>query len=111
MDSNLYKQFNSIDIRVGKIIQAGEFPEAQNPSYKLKIDFGEKIGVLKSSAQITNYSIKELNKKLCIAVVNLGDKQIGPFISECLILGSINKNGEVLLLEPNQNAELGDRVS
>ena len=111
MDSNLYKQFNSIDIRVGKIIQAGEFPEAQNPSYKLIIDFGEKIGVLKSSAQITNYSIDELNKKLCIAVVNLGDKQIGPFISECLILGSINKNGEVLLLEPNPNAELGDRIS
>ena len=64
MDSNLYKQFNSIDIRVGKIIQAGEFPEAQNPSYKLKIDFGEKIGVLKSSAQITNYSIDELNLSL-----------------------------------------------
>ena len=111
MDSNLYKQFNSIDIRVGKIIQAGEFPEAQNPSYKLEIDFGEKIGVLKSSAQITNYSIDELNNRLCIAVVNLGDKQIGPFISECLILGSINKNGEVLLLEPNQNAELGDSIS
>ena len=111
MDSNLYKQFNSIDIRVGKIIQAGEFPEAQNPSYKLKIDFGEEIGVLQSSAQITNYSIGELNNKLCIAVVNLGDKQIGPFISECLILGSINKKGEVLLLEPNQYAELGDRVS
>ena len=111
MDSNLYKQFNSIDIRVGKIIQAGEFPEAQNPSYKLKIDFGEKIGVLKSSAEIPNYSIDELNNRLCIAVVNLGDKQIGPFISECLILGSINKNGEVLLLEPNQNAELGDSIS
>ena len=111
MDSDLYKKFSEIDIRVGKIIQAKEFPEAQNPSYKLKIDFGEKIGVLQSSAQITNYSIKELNKKLCIAVVNLGDKQIGPFISECLILGSINKNGEVLLLEPNPNAELGDRIS
>ena len=111
MDSDLYKKFSEIDIRVGKIIQAKEFPEAQNPSYKLKIDFGEEIGVLQSSAQITNYSIKELNKKLCIAVVNLGDKQIGPFISECLILGSINKNGEVLLLEPNPNAELGDRIS
>jgi len=111
MDSDLYKKFSEIDIRVGTIIQAKEFPEAQNPSYKLKIDFGEKIGVLQSSAQITNYSIKELNKKLCIAVVNLGDKQIGPFISECLILGSINKKGEVLLLEPNQYAELGDRVS
>ena len=111
MDSDLYKKFSEIDIRIGKIIQAKEFPEAQNPSYKLKIDFGEEIGVLQSSAQITNYSIKELNKKLCIAVVNLGDKQIGPFISECLILGSINKKGEVLLLEPNQYAELGDRVS
>ena len=58
MDSDLYKKFSEIDIRVGKIIQAKEFPEAQNPSYKLKIDFGEKIGVLKSSAQITNYSIR-----------------------------------------------------
>ena len=63
MDSDLYKKFSEIDIRVGKIIQAKEFPEAQNPSYKLKIDFGEDIGVLQSSAQITNYSIKELNKK------------------------------------------------
>ena len=111
MESNLYNKFSEIDIRVGRIIQAEEFPESEKASYKLSIDFGEELGVKKSSAQITNYKTTELNNRLCIAVINLGYKQIGPFISECLILGSVDKKGEVLLLEPDSKANLGDRVS
>ena len=111
MDSNLYKKFTEIDIRVGKIVQAEEFPEAQKESYKLSIDFGKELGVMRSSAQITNYNIKDLDNRLCIAVVNLGNKQIGPFVSECLILGSVSNDGEVLLLSPSSDAQLGDRIS
>ena len=111
MDSSLYTKFTEIDIRVGKILKVEEFPEAQNASYKLTIDFGEELGTMKSSAQITNYMIDELSNRLCVAIVNLGEKQIGPFISECLILGSIGINGEVLLLEPDSGANLGDRIS
>ena len=69
------------------------------------------IASKKTSAQITNYKLDELQEKTCIAVINLGNKQIGPFMSECLILGSISKNGDVLLLQPSSEAELGDKVS
>ena len=110
MESNLYNKFAEIDIWVGRIIEAQEFPEATNPSYKLNIDFGDELGIMKSSAQITNYKIDNLAGLSCIAVVNLGKKQIGPYISECLILGSINKDGGVLLLHPNSDAKLGDRI-
>lgn len=111
MDSNLYKKFSEIDIRVGKIIEAKEFPEANKASYKLRIDFGKDLGILKSSAQITNYNIDDLPNRLCIAVVNLGNKQVGPFLSECLILGSVNDEGKVLLLNPSADAQLGDKIS
>ena len=79
--------------------------------YILKIDFGNDIGVKKTSAQITNYQLDELIGVRCIGVINLGDKQIGPIISQCLILGSINDNGDVLLLQPSPEADLGDKVS
>ena len=69
------------------------------------------IASKKTSAQITNYKLDELQDKPCIAVINLGNKQIGPFISECLVLGSINKNGDVLLLKPSDKAEIGDKIS
>ena len=110
MESNLYNIFSEIDIRVGKIVKVQEFPEAKSPSYKLDIDFSDELGIMKSSAQITNYKIEDLTGLACIAVINLGKKQIGPYISECLILGSINKEGKVLLLEPNSDAKLGDRI-
>tara|TARA_B100000927_G_C16307664_1_gene406128 strand:- start:209 stop:544 length:336 start_codon:yes stop_codon:yes gene_type:complete len=111
MESDKSKNFFELDIRVGKIIKAEVFEEAIKPAYKLNIDFGKEIGIKKTSAQITNYEIDELYKKLCIAVINLGNKQIGPFISECLILGSITENGDVLLIQPSSNAKLGDRIS
>ena len=111
MESDKSTNFFELDIRVGKILTAEKFEEAIKPAYKLKIDFGNTIGIKKTSAQITNYEIKDLFDRLCIAVVNLGDKQIGPFISECLVLGSILENGDVLLLQPSEEAKLGDRVS
>ena len=109
MDSNV-ENFANLDIRVGQILSAEVFEEARKPAYILKIDFGNDIGIKKTSAQITNYQLDELVGVRCIGVINLGDKQIGPIISQCLILGSINKNGDVLLLQPSPEADLGDKV-
>ena len=111
MESDKSTNFFELDIRVGEIINAEIFEEAIKPAYKLTINFGDSIGTKKTSAQITNYKLDELQDKPCIAVINLGNKQIGPFISECLVLGSISKNGDVLLLQPSDEAELGDKVS
>lgn len=110
MDSNV-ENFANLDIRVGHILSAEVFEEAKKPAYILKIDFGNDIGIKKTSAQITNYQLDELVGVRCIGVINLGDKQIGPIISQCLILGSINENGDVLLLQPSPEADLGDKVS
>ena len=110
MDSNV-ENFANLDIRVGQILSAEVFEEAKKPAYILKIDFGNDIGVKKTSAQITNYQLDELIGVRCIGVINLGDKQIGPIISQCLILGSIKDNGDVLLLQTSPEADLGDKVS
>ena len=110
MDSNV-ENFANLDIRVGQILSAEVFEEAKKPAYILKIDFGNDIGIKKTSAQITNYQLDELIGVRCIGVINLGDKQIGPIISQCLILGSIKDNGDVLLLQPSPEADLGDKVS
>ena len=110
MDSNV-ENFANLDIRVGQILSAEVFEEAKKPAYILKIDFGNDLGIKKTSAQITNYELDELIGIRCIGVINLGDKQIGPIISQCLILGSINENGDVLLLQPSPEADLGDKVS
>jgi len=111
MNSKLVNLFFDLDIRVGKIIKVEDFKEAIKPAYKLEIDFGEAIGLKKSSAQITNYSKEDLLDRKVISVINLGEKQVGPFISQCLVLGSITKNNEVLLLSPEPNAELGEKIS
>ncbi len=103
--------FQKIDIRVGKIIEVLDFPEARKPAYKLKIDFGKEIGIKKSSAQITkNYSKQDLIDKLVLAVVNFPSKQIGSFMSEVLTLGVPDENGEVILIHPSKNAPLGGRM-
>ena len=111
MNSELVNLFFDLDIRVGKIIKVEDFEEAIKPAYKLEIDFGEAIGLKKSSAQITNYPKEDLLDRKVISVINLGEKQVGPFISQCLVLGSIAKNNEVLLLSPEPNAELGEKIS
>ena len=92
-----FSDFSQFDIRAGTIIEVNDFPEARKPAYQLVIDFGE-LGIKKSSAQITElYSKEDLLNKQIIAVVNFPPKQIGKFISECLVLGVYSKDGVVLL--------------
>ena len=110
METNV-ENFTNLDIRVGEILSAEVFQEAKKPAYILKINFGPDIGIKKTSAQITNYDISELIGFNCVGIINLGDKQIGPIISQCLILGSTDSNGDVLLLKPSEGSELGDKVS
>ena len=102
------KDFKKLDIRVGKIIEVSDFPEAKKPAYKLRIDFGESIGIKKSSAQIvTNYTKEELLGLNVLAVVNFPPRQIGPFISEVLTLGVPDTNNEVVLVSPLADTPIG----
>ena len=104
--------FNIIDIRVGKIIEVKEFPEAKKPSYKLKVDFGNEIGVKKSSAQITDlYSKADLLGRQVLAVVNFPPKQIGPMRSECLVTGFHRQDGAVVLARPESDVPNGARLA
>ena len=105
------KQFLDIDIRAGTIIKVQEFPEARKPAFKLEINFGH-LGNKKSSAQITSlYTTQMLVGKLVIAVTNLEPKQVGPFISEVLVLGVDGKNvGDIILIAPEYKALIGNRV-
>ena len=107
----LWSDFDKIDLCVGTIVSVDDFPEAINPSYQLTIDFGKEIGLKKSSAQITMlYSKPELVGKQIIAVINFPKKQIGPFMSECLVLGAV-EGKNVTLLVPNAAVPNGSRVS
>lgn len=100
-----------MDIRVGKIVEIEDFPEARKPSYKLKIDFGPEIGVKKSVAQLPqNYSKGELKDKLVLGVVNFPTRQIGPAVSEVLTLGVPDKNGECILVTPDKTVPLGAKL-
>ena len=105
------EDFNSLDIRVGKIVEVKEFPEARNPSYKLKVDFGKEIGIKKSSAQIVeNYSKEELFNRHVLGVVNFPPRQIGPFISEVLILGVPDDKFQTILITPDSHVPLGGKL-
>ena len=93
-----WQEFEKVEMRVGTIIDVKDFPEARKPAYQLTIDFGAEIGIRKSSAQITKrYSKEDLTGKQVVAVINFPKKQIGKFMSECLVLGSVNKDDIVLL--------------
>lgn len=111
MSTIAFDDFLKVDMRVGKIFRCEEFPKARNPSYKLWIDFGPEIGTRKSSAQITKlYSPEELKDRLVVAVINFPPRQIADFMSEVLILGSEDKNGDIVLLRPDRNVPLGGRI-
>jgi tRNA-binding protein len=105
-----WADFEKVELRVGTIIQADEFPTARKPAYQLTIDFGE-YGIKRSSAQITNYPRASLVGRQVIAVVNFPPKQIGKFMSEVLVLGAIETDGQVILLQPSQPVTLGSRIA
>jgi tRNA-binding protein len=106
-----YADFEKVDIRVGRIVDVQDFPEARKPAYKLKIDFGPAIGIKKSSAQATtHYSKAALLDRLVVAVVNFPPKQIGPYMSEVLTLGVPDQEGGVILLTPEREVPLGGRM-
>ncbi|WP_354698623.1 putative chaperone CsaA [Paraconexibacter sp. AEG42_29] len=105
-----WPEFERVDMRVGRIVAVDDFPEARRPAWKLRVDFGERIGERRSSAQITNYAKDELLGRLVIGVVNFPPKQIGPVMSECLVLGTYTAERLVLLLNPEPDAQPGDQV-
>jgi tRNA-binding protein len=110
MNNLSWSDFEKVEMRVGTIIAVVDFPEARNPSYKLTIDFGEEIGLKKTSAQVTVlYKKEDLFNKQVVAVVNFPKKQIANFRSECLILGAVNGK-EVNLLHPNFKTQNGLRI-
>ena len=106
-----WSAFEKVEMRAGTILSAVEFPEARKPAYQLVIDFGLEVGILKSSAQITGrYQTDDLIGMQIVAVVNFPKKQIGPFMSECLVLGATGDDGEVVLLKPDFKIPNGLRI-
>jgi len=111
MDTITFDDFLKVDIRAGRILRAEPYPEARKPAIKIWIDFGEEIGEKKSSAQITtHYAPDSLPGKMVMAVVNFPPRQIGRFMSEVLVLGVPDSDGEVVLLSPDQNVSPGARM-
>ena len=106
-----WDDFEKVDMRVGTIIEVNDFPKARKPAYQLKIDFGNEIGIKRSSAQITGYyKREELLRKQVIAVVNFPPKQIADFTSECLVLGVYDENKDVILLQPERPMANGQKI-
>ncbi|HET9335650.1 MAG TPA: tRNA-binding protein [Sphingomicrobium sp.] len=106
-----FDDFMKVDIRVGTIVEAVSFPEARKPAYKLKIDFGEELGVKRSSAQITvHYRLEDLVGMQVAGVVNFPPRQIGPFMSEVLTLGFADGNDDIVLLHPERAVPNGSRM-
>ena len=106
-----WNEFEKVEMRIGTILEVKDFPEARQPAYQLSINFGAEIGVLRSSAQITKrYSKENLEGKQVVAVVNFPKKQIANFMSECLVLGAVGDNNDIVLLHPGMKVENGLRV-
>lgn len=97
-------------MRVGRIVRVDDFPEARHPAWKLEIDFGPEVGTKRSSAQITHYTREELEGRLIVGVVNFPPRRIGPFESEVLVLGALDDEKGVVLLRPDEDVALGDRI-
>jgi tRNA-binding protein len=105
-----FEHFAGLDIRVGRILSVEEFPEARNPAWKLEIDFGPEVGVKRSSAQITHYPADALEGRLIVGVVNFPPRRIAGFKSEVLVLGALDDAKGVVLLKPDDDVEIGDRI-
>ena len=105
-----FDDFLAVDMRVGRVLEVDDFPEARKPAWKLTIDFGPEVGVKRSSAQITSYARNELEGRLVVAVVNFAPRQIGPFMSEVLCLGASDSEGRIILLAPDTDVPLGSRI-
>jgi len=106
-----FDDFQTLDIRVGKIIEIEDFPEARNPSYKLKIDLGKEIGIKKSCAQLVkNYSKEDLKDKSVLCIVNFPPRQIGPALSEVLTLGVPDKDNECILINSDKDVPIGGKL-
>ena len=106
-----WSEFERVEMRVGTIVEVNDFPEARIPAYQLTIDFGLEIGIRKTSAQITQrYQKEDLPNRQIVAVVNFPKKQIGKFMSECLVLGAVGEEGDVILLAPDFKIENGLRI-
>jgi tRNA-binding protein len=106
-----FDHFQAVDMRVGRIVAVEDFPEARQPAWKLTVDFGPEIGTKRSSARIANYAREELEGRLVVAVVNFPPRQIGPVRSEVLVLGAVSDEHPVLLLEPDEGSQPGDRIA
>ena len=112
MDDLTWREFERVDMRVGTILYAEEFKEAIKPAIKMTIDFGEEIGIKKSSAQITDhYNPQSLVGMQVAAVINFPKKQIGPFISECLVTGFTQSDGSIILAVPQKGSINGSRLA
>ena len=110
MQQITWDDFTKVELRIGTITAIDDFPEARNPAYKLTIDFGEEIGTRRSSAQITNYTKAELVGKQILGVVNFPEKQIGPFMSQCLTTGIYNEEDKVILVSPDITVPNGAKL-
>ncbi|RYZ16642.1 MAG: tRNA-binding protein [Myxococcaceae bacterium] len=111
MESISFDDFLKVELRVGRIISATVFAQARKPAYVLQVEFGEPIGIRKSSAQVTGlYAPEDLIGKRVVAVVNFPAKQIGPLMSECLVTGFHDENGDVALCVPDREVPLGTRL-
>ena len=110
MPTITWPDFEKVEMRVGRVVAVDDFSEARKAAYKLTVDFGPH-GVKRSSAQVTNYRKDELLGRLVVAVTNFPPKKIGPFMSEVLVLGAINADDTVILLKPDDGAELGSRIA
>lgn len=106
-----WQEFEKVEMRIGTIIEVADFPEARKPAYQLIIDFGSEIGIKKTSAQITKRYLKEdLIEKQIVAVINFPKKQIGKFMSECLVLGSVGEENDIVLLTSDVKVANGLRI-
>ena len=105
-----FDDFLKLDIRAGRIVEVEEFPEARVPAWKLEIDFGPEVGVKRSSAQVTHYTREQLQDRLVIGVVNFPPRRIAGFSSEVLVLGALDEEQGVVLLQPDKDCTVGDRI-